>query len=657
MAAEEVAPVYRWPHDPSWDMDGFHFRLAPIPTRQRTAVRQLNRLEFSPGVPPRRDQLPHHHGEVMANNVAVLFRAIVFCKDWWHTQQDAFWTAVSRYSLFDVPNAARAAAELFIEARKGYINAVGGCPNGAAQAVDAWVSFLGTPRPRTWTIMPPPSPAHYQEWQNMKRKRELLNLGRPLGQQIGRGANPPAAPPAVLPSPRGTRIVFGTPPPGNPRVKQEASPDEVTIVSANPVAGRERSSKRKRGLTESPVTPGAPSPKRRSDTRARVDKCEETLGEHIELIHANGIKISAQDELVSSHATKFDELESRIQSVEKKPTGRTKARKLEQSVAQLTERLDKRNTYIRTEIKKVWNDTRNIPSEQEQARLDSIRDDIAMQKVRIEDVQKALDEQAKLIKDKTKTEKLRRGELTARVSDLEEKWESNNGLSNPGPNSNNNNNDTPNSPDEAEPNELEDIPAPHPTIPALLARILALESALKAQQKAQTKQHAAHAATRRRLETLEEECAGGNKTTILWFDKHQDWLKIHGSWLGRHDREIEQLHAHARAMFAATAAGPREEVVVGPVVGGQMGAARGGSALSPAPGGALSPSPAPGGALAPAPAAVVREVGYEDVLQAQVGQGQDDLAQGWQGQSWQGQHDQAQHGRVPGGRFYCPPRG
>ncbi|KAK3900595.1 hypothetical protein C8A05DRAFT_35755 [Staphylotrichum tortipilum] len=509
MASEEAFPVHRWPYKPTWELDGFDFSMIPV-ANYRPAVGTLHRLQCSPGMPRRKDRQPHQHGEVVANNVAVLFHTMMFCKDWWHIQQGTFWKMVARYSLVEGSNMA---SDLFVRARKAYVTNVGGCPNGATDAVDAWISFHDTPHQGTLTIIPPPSRIHQQEWQEMKRRGELSNCGRALGQQ--RPSDQSAASRASTPAPAGNRIVFGTPPPRSPPVKGEASPDEVTIVAVNPVTPSERGSKRKRDHTESPGTPGSSSPKRRSNTSARVSKCEDKLAEHLNLIHATDFKITSQEELVAAHVAKLDELETR-------------------------------NTYIRTEIKKVWNDTRNIPSEQEQARFDTIRADLAVHKVRIEDCQKSMDEQMKLLKQKSKTEKLRHGKLTALVLNLEEKL------------GNNNNNSGASNPDNAPasaPN-LEAVPPPPDnaatTITALLERITALEATLKTQIKRHDKLRASHAATLRRLDALEEDVAARGKLVEA---AARDIVE-HELWLGRHDCEVEQLHAHARAVVAVQEAAP-----------------------------------------------------------------------------------------------------
>jgi chromosome segregation ATPase len=169
-----------------------------------------------------------------------------------------------------------------------------------------------------------------------------------------------------------------------------------------------------------------------------VTDCEEKLADHINLVHAQDSKLSALEKLVAKQATKIEKLSARVKSVEKKVPEAGDIETMQHSIAELTDRVNNRSTYIRTEIKKQWNDVRT-PYEQEQARvntrLDSFRDDLAVQKVRVEDCQKAVDEHIKKRKDHgielsaleetvRKKSRIRRRQiekLSDRVSELEGK--------------------------------------------------------------------------------------------------------------------------------------------------------------------------------------------------------------------------------------------
>jgi chromosome segregation ATPase len=205
-----------------------------------------------------------------------------------------------------------------------------------------------------------------------------------------------------------------------------AEPDLTSLASDSP----RKKTKRKRSV--SPATPGSDLAKHRTkrlsraesrspsveivqerfaaakkndghkSTKARISDCEDKLAEHSTLIHDQGVKLSAQEELVAKQGTKTEKLSARVKAVEKKIPEDADIGTIQQSISELTERVNNRSTYIRTEIKKQWADVRS-PFEQEQnrlnARLDSFRDDLAVQKVRIADCQKAVDEHIKKRKD------------------------------------------------------------------------------------------------------------------------------------------------------------------------------------------------------------------------------------------------------------------
>jgi uncharacterized coiled-coil protein SlyX len=197
---------------------------------------------------------------------------------------------------------------------------------------------------------------------------------------------------------------------GSPRRKTKRKRSETFETPSPSPSPAERSRKRlARTESRSPSVeiiqelsvPAKRNPGHRS-TKARVTDCEEKLAEHMNLIHAQDSKLSAQEELATKQATKIAKLSGRVKSVEKKIPEDEEIETMKQSIAELTDRVNNRSTYIRTEIRKQWTDVRT-PYEQEQTRvntrLDSFRDDLAVQKVRVEDCQKAVDEHIKKGKD------------------------------------------------------------------------------------------------------------------------------------------------------------------------------------------------------------------------------------------------------------------
>jgi hypothetical protein len=160
---------------------------------------------------------------------------------------------------------------------------------------------------------------------------------------------------------------------------------------------------------------------------------------------------------VAKHTTEIEELDSRLKSVEASQSpnqefapgqGGNQRRgqeqmieQLQQSLADVTDRLNNRDSYIRAEIKKQLAAIHS-PLEQEQSRVairvEGFRDDLAVQRVRNEDCQKAVDEHIKKGKDEREGElstletsldkkmRTRNRKLSARIDELEETLKNNN---------------------------------------------------------------------------------------------------------------------------------------------------------------------------------------------------------------------------------------
>jgi chromosome segregation ATPase len=174
----------------------------------------------------------------------------------------------------------------------------------------------------------------------------------------------------------------------------------------------------------------ASTPKKVNSTKIRVRECENKLARHINLIHAQDFKTTAHEDSVAEHAKKIEGLGSRLKVVEKGSLqGGEKIEAIQQSVAEVTERLNSRGSSIRKEVKTQFNGVQHtITHEQNQtkARLDRFSDSLAVQKARLEDCQKAVNEQGNKIKDQEEglnniETSLRKNarKLSARIDELE----------------------------------------------------------------------------------------------------------------------------------------------------------------------------------------------------------------------------------------------
>ena len=106
---------------------------------------------------------------------------------------------------------------------------------------------------------------------------------------------------------------------------------------------------------------------------------------------------------------------------------RKRVKEIQGSVTDLTNQLDNLNSHIRTGVKKEWKDDLShfeTKLAQLNRHLDTLRNDLAAQKVCTEDAEKAAKEYTKLAKKKAQSEKVQRDEIDAlstRVTELEEK--------------------------------------------------------------------------------------------------------------------------------------------------------------------------------------------------------------------------------------------
>ena len=200
---------------------------------------------------------------------------------------------------------------------------------------------------------------------------------------------------------------------------RDASLSPIVLGSSSPVAEE----------YETPVS----TPKKINSTKTRVRECENKLAHHINLIHAQDFKTTAHEDSIAEHAKKIKDLGSRLKVVEKGSLqGGEKFEAIQQSVAEVTERLNSRGSSIRKEVKTQFNQVQHtITHEQNHAnaRLDRFSNSLAVQKVRLEDCQKAVNEQGNKIKDKKEGLKSiekslgkKARKLSARIDVLEERF-------------------------------------------------------------------------------------------------------------------------------------------------------------------------------------------------------------------------------------------
>lgn len=250
--------------------------------------------------------------------------------------------------------------DLFVQARKAYLQSTGGCPNDAARVVDEWIAFVDS---GSWAAGSAARPSDATPW-HIRFREWTANIprARPANEQLAR----------LPPTSNHTN---------EPVVKREDTPDDASVVEVGSTRPDKSTSKRKRNQSESPEAPRSrsrPSKRRenkphnsdeatchqlqlseppsgpaqgrhtgrlalalsaardsspaiqhhdppsspqqdfasRMSTKARLVKCEEKSAEHINLIHAQDFRLVKQEELVAKHTTDIMELDSRPKSVE-----------------------------------------------------------------------------------------------------------------------------------------------------------------------------------------------------------------------------------------------------------------------------------------------------------------------------------------------------
>ncbi|KAL2114879.1 hypothetical protein VTJ04DRAFT_10542 [Mycothermus thermophilus] len=141
---------FRLATEPCWKLDGFDFSNLDIPLAG-TASLALYRYDFTSSVPAETYPPLAQRAEIAANNVAVLFRALMVCKDAYGYPK--FWE--NFLNIMDFKHVSQIVSfhslvNLYINARKAYLKDTGTCQTKTTQVVDKWVAFLnpGANRPK-----------------------------------------------------------------------------------------------------------------------------------------------------------------------------------------------------------------------------------------------------------------------------------------------------------------------------------------------------------------------------------------------------------------------------------------------------------------------------------------------------------------------------
>ena len=275
MASKSAAPVCRWPHEPFWELGGFDFTISLARESQcELSVAALYKRDYTTGeLSAKRPSKVNYH-RLILNNVALLFRALLFCKDY-HPSHN-FWKTATQFGLQLGISHTQTIANLFVQARKLYLRGSRSCPNELARLVDEWVAYLERSPPRadaklrirlSWNILK-------QQWDGMWNRGELINCGLEFAHHPGTVLNTP-----VLPSRAATQNSVPASSsewrhdPGQVVVKQEAYSDGASPASlAHTSPDDDITRKRKSRRSESPGTPNSRPSKRHANQSREIDE-------------------------------------------------------------------------------------------------------------------------------------------------------------------------------------------------------------------------------------------------------------------------------------------------------------------------------------------------------------------------------------------------
>lgn len=508
MAGAPPGPASRWPFDPYWELEGFDFRRLVLPEYGDSMRRALHRHDFTTHTSAEEMHSPSQavYSRRVCNNVAVLFRAMLYCKDVY--PQAVFWPRVQSCCRLPDAQVAVSIGNIFLDARKAYLRTGQARPNGAAIFVDQWIAFLDSARRRAGFRLQTPArvPWHtrLQEWAGMRARGDLTDAGQSPVQRAGTGApldstRRPEYPVVKLESEESddaSVVDLGSFRPAGFVERGDARSKRKRADGASPRSAKRRarastradaaSEPRRRQLQSPPLSSPSAQRSRRHDSAlaasasspaardtaihtpplehgndgqlltaaARITNCEERLAEQMNMILDQDLRLGVQGDRIARHTTQIESLDSRLKTVEENTSpGRQRLARgaearqnrhdgdeieaLRLSVVELTDRLNNRNSYIRSEVRKQWNEVHS-PVRQEQnrstTRLDAFSNDLAIHKTRLEDCQKAVEEHDTKIKNQgaglqrlensLKKFRIRHGKidsLRARIDEIEEK--------------------------------------------------------------------------------------------------------------------------------------------------------------------------------------------------------------------------------------------
>lgn len=501
----------RWPVYPFWELEGFDFSEAPVAQITRSIRDALYSGRFTRRFSLKSFNLRSDTERCTVrslNNAAVLFSAMLYCKDSFH-RPAVFWERVDRCIRKQGPPVAEAIGRIFVDARRCALRGrrKTAPPSKTARLVDEWIAFIESdPNVGPGTTVTEPWDTRRREWARRRATGELMNLAWPQTQQTGDRDSPAVD---VKPEPQPIETPIGSR--NRPiEIKEESSPvdikeelspqdiweipDDVSLVDlgANkPESFKERKkrkevespssrpAKRRANQTSSghvpfhtvhfqnqmhsppPSSPSAAASRRllkvimvggqtsatsserhRSDaedghhsTESRVVECEKRLNDQNNLTLNQDLRIGRQEDRIALHETKIEGLEFRLRSMEE---NLTPVEDLQESITQLTSKLNSRETYMRRLVGDRWAVV-CVPFKEEQKRVgdrvDDLSNQFAVQEALLKNCQKRVEEQAEKIKEqdaafdhcensftkKLRAERRRIKELNERIKELEEK--------------------------------------------------------------------------------------------------------------------------------------------------------------------------------------------------------------------------------------------
>ncbi|KAL2260486.1 hypothetical protein VTK26DRAFT_5490 [Humicola hyalothermophila] len=180
MASSPASLGCEWPYEPRWSLNGFRFCNISASDNQRISPNFYGRDFTSSALASTTNSRVEDFSLRVSNNIAVQFRAMLFLGNYYKASH--FWKHVAMCALNRGAANAEEVAEIFVAARKAYLQRRKDCPNETARLVDEWIIFLQN-RQESLPV-PQAIPWHiYQKWLQMGMRGELLDAGHPHTQQ------------------------------------------------------------------------------------------------------------------------------------------------------------------------------------------------------------------------------------------------------------------------------------------------------------------------------------------------------------------------------------------------------------------------------------------------------------------------------------------